>query len=416
MERSRRDLLKAAAALTLAAGIPGRVARAQHAAIRVGFSIAQTGPTAGGGQAGLLALRMWADDINARGGLLGRKVELVVYDDQGSPSTTPGIYTKLIGVDKVDLLIAPFGSVPAAPILPLAKQRKLLLMGNFTFQVNARVRHDMWFNNSPWNDASSWSEGFFKIGQAQDARSIAFLAADNEFAQNLANGARALAKQAGLKTVYDQNYPPSTVDFSAMVRGIRAARPDMAFVASYPADSAAIVRSVREIGVGDTVKIFGGGMVGLQYTPIMHSLGSALNGIVNFNTYVPGAKYEGIDDFFQRYSERAVEAKVDPLGYYLTPFNYAIGQLLEQAVNGTQSLDHSRLAQYLRANEMKTIVGAIRYREDGEWANPRVITTQFQGVRDKDLEQFKKPGVQVILYPDGQKNGNLTAPFEKARA
>jgi len=200
------------------------------------------------------------------------------------------------------------------------------------------------------------------------------------------------------------------------VRGIRAARPEMAFVASYPADSAAIVRSVREIGVGDTVKIFGGGMVGLQYTPIMGSLGSALNGIVNYNTYVPGVKYEGIDDFFLRYSRHAAEAKVDPLGYYLTPFSYAIGEVLEQAVNGTKSLDHARLAQYLRTNEMKTIVGSIRYRKDGEWANSRIITTQFQGVKNRDIEQFKKPGVQVILHPDSQKNGKLIAPFEKARA
>ena len=415
MKRSRRDLLKSVAALTLASGIPGRAARAQQP-IRVGFSIAQTGPISGGGQAALVALRMWADDLNARGGLLGRKVELVVYDDQGSPSITPGIYAKLIDVDRVDLLIAPYGTVPTAPILPLARQRKLLLMGNFSFQVNARIQHDMWFNNAPWNDASSWSEGFFKIGQAQGARTIAFLAADNEFAQNLASGARELAKQAGLRTVYEQNYPPSTVDFSPMVRGIRAARPEMAFVASYPADSAAIVRSVGEIGVGDAVKIFGGGMVGLQYTPIMQSLGAALNGILNYNTYVPGAKYEGIDDFFRRYSRRAAEAKVDPLGYYLTPFSYAIGQLLEQAANATGSLDHARLSQYLRANEMKTIVGPVRYRKDGEWANPRIITTQFQGVKDRDIEQFKKPGVQVILHPDSHKNGTLSAPFEKARA
>ena len=140
--------------------------RAREQPIRVGFSIAQTGPIAGGGQAALVALRLWADDVNARGGLLGRKVELVVYDDQGSPAMTPGIYAKLIDIDKVDLLIAPYGTVPTAPIVPLARQRKLLLMGNFSFQVNARIQHDMWFNNAPWNDASSWSEGFFKIGQA----------------------------------------------------------------------------------------------------------------------------------------------------------------------------------------------------------------------------------------------------------
>jgi branched-chain amino acid transport system substrate-binding protein len=128
MKRSRRDLLKAAAALTLGTGIPGRAARGQQP-VRVGLSIAQTGPISGGGRAALVALRMWADDINAKGGLLGRKVELVVYDDQGSASITPGIYAKLSDVDKVDLLIAPYGSVPTAPILPLAKQRKMVLMG-----------------------------------------------------------------------------------------------------------------------------------------------------------------------------------------------------------------------------------------------------------------------------------------------
>jgi branched-chain amino acid transport system substrate-binding protein len=97
-----------------------------------------------------------------------------------------------------------------------------------------------------------------------------------------------------------------------MIRGIRAARPAIVFVASYPADSTAIVRATPEIGVGEAVKIFGGGMVGLQFTPIMESLGSALNGIVNYNLYVPGVNYPGIEDFFQRYQKRAVEAKVDP--------------------------------------------------------------------------------------------------------
>ena len=80
--------------------------------IRIGFSIAQTGPLSGAGKSGLLALQIWRDDVNARGGLLGRPVELVVYDDQGNPALTPGIYTKLIDVDKVDLLIAPYAHQP----------------------------------------------------------------------------------------------------------------------------------------------------------------------------------------------------------------------------------------------------------------------------------------------------------------
>jgi branched-chain amino acid transport system substrate-binding protein len=163
------------------------------------------------------------------------------------------------------------------------------------------------------------------------------------------------------------------------------------------------------------VKIFGGGMVGLQFTPIMQNLGSLLNGITNYNSYVPGMKYPGIEDFLARYAKKAVEAKVDPLGFYLPPFNYAIGQILEQATAATKSLDHKTLAAWLHKNEVKTVVGPIRWDKSGEWANPRVVQAQFRGVVDKDLEQFRKPGKQVVIYPDDYKTGDIVAPFEKAR-
>src|SRR5207244_10697524 len=176
----------------------------------------------------------------------------------------------------------------------------------------------------------------------------------------------------GLKTVYEQKHPPTTVDFSSMIRAIRAAKPDLVFVMSYPNDSVAIIRAVNEIGVGSSVKMFGGGMVGLQFTPIMETLGSMLNGVVNYNSYVPGVKYAGIDEFLQRYQKKAAEEKVDPLGFYLPPFGYAMGQMLEQAVTGTKSLDQKKLAQYLHTNTMQTIVGPISFNKDGEWAQSRM--------------------------------------------
>jgi branched-chain amino acid transport system substrate-binding protein len=420
MNAAKRTVLSVLTLLVLAfaAGIGGFVPRAQaQELIKIGMGIAQTGALAGGGRAALLALRMWVDDVNARGGLLGRKVELIAYDDQSNPATTPGIYAKLLDIDKVDLLIAPYGSVPTAPIMPLVKQRNLLLMGNFSFQVNHKVQHDMYFNNAPWNDAASWSDGFFKLGLAAGGKTVAFLAADQEFAQNLADGAKQIAKSIGLETVYEQSYPPATVDFSSMIRAIRAAKPDMVFVMSYPNDSAAIVRAVNEIGVGDSVKLFGGGMVGLQFTSIMESLGSMLNGIVNYNTYVPEKTLEfpGVKDFLSRYAKKAVDAKVDPLGYYLPPFNYAIGQMLEQAITATKSLDHKVLADYLRKSEMKTIVGPIRFGKDGEWATARVVMIQFRGIVDKNVDQFRQPGKQVILEPTQFSTGELAEPFEKAR-
>lgn len=410
----RRGVL-VAGVLAMAIGALAPLAQAQQP-IKIGHSMALTGTLGGGGKGALIGLQLWVEDVNAKGGLLGRKVELITYDDQSSPSTTPGIYTKLLDVDKVDLLIAPYATVPTAPLMPMVKQRGLLLMGNFSFQINNKVQHDMWFNNAPWNVAASWSDNFFLAGKKFDAKTVAFLVADQEFAQNLARGAKELAAKAGLKTVYEQNYPPTTVDFSSMIRAIRSAQPDIVYVMSYPNDSVAIVRAVNEIGVGSSVKLIGGGMVGLQFAPVMESLGSLLNGWVNYAVYVPekSMDFPGMKNFLERYSKKAAEAKVDTLGYYLPPFNYAIGQMIEQAVTATKSLDHKVLAKYIRENEMKTIVGGIRYGKDGEWANARMVMVQFRGVVDKNVEQFRQPGKQVIVEPASYRTGEVL-PFDKAR-
>jgi branched-chain amino acid transport system substrate-binding protein len=401
----------------LALGASPPLARAQDGkAIRIGLSMAQTGPLSAAGKSGLLALQLWREDVNARGGLLGRPVALVVYDDQSNPALTPGIYTKLLDVDKVDLLIAPYATNLTAPLMPLVKQRDRLLIGNFALDVNAGIRHDKYFNIQPWGSAREAVAPFLGLCKKLGAKTAAILAADAEFAQNIATAARGALKEHGLQAVYDQNYPPSTVDFSSMLRAVRAKKPDAVFVASYPADSAAIIRAVNEIGVGDSVKLFGGGMVGLQYATIMESLGSMLNGVVNYNTWVPEKTmdFPGVREFLMRYQARARQANVDPLGFYVPPFDYAIGEVLAQAVTATRSLDHKVLAKYIRENEIKTIVGAIRYGPTGEWAAPRIVFAQFRGIADKNLDQFHKPGKQVIVAPEAFKTGDAV-PFAQAR-
>jgi len=385
--------------------------------VKIGMSMPQTGALGAGGKAALLALQMWVEDVNAKGGLLGRKVEFIVYDDQTNPGVVPGIYTKLLDIDKVDLLIAPYGTNVTAPIMPLVKQRDLLLMGNFSFDANARIQHDKWFNNAPWGaGALAWGGTFLEAAKKLGAKSIAVMAADAEFAQNLCTGGRAIAKAMGLQSVYDQNYPPNSVDFSSIIRAVRAAKPDVVFICSYPAESVAIVRAVNEIGVGPTVKIIGGGMVGLQFTPNMEALGPLLNGFVNYNSYVPEKTMDNpaVRDFLKRYEVRARQAKVDVLGYYLPPFNYAIGQMIEQAVTATKSLDQKVLAAYIHKSEMKTIVGNIRYDAMGEWATPKMVMAQFRGIKGKDVEQFRQQGKQVIIAPAAMKTGEVV-PFDKAR-
>jgi branched-chain amino acid transport system substrate-binding protein len=275
----------------------------------------------------------------------------------------------------------------------------------------------MWFNNAPWGPADAWALSYLTLGQKAGGKTIALLSADVEFAQNLTATTREVLKKLNMQVVFDQKYPPNTVEFSSIIRALNAAKPDIVYVASYPPDTVGIMRAVNEIGVGDNVKIFGGAMVGLQFAAVMENMGSLLNGVVNYNTWLPEPPmyFDGTKAFFDTYTKRAVEAKVDPLGYYIAPYGYAMGQMIEAAVNATKSLDHKALAKYIRENEHKTIVGPIAYSADGEWKETATLQAQFRGIKDKNIEQFRSSGKQVILFPDKLKTGDLVTPFEAAR-
>ena len=413
----RRTLLAATTAATLTSPL---VARSQPAGapIRIGFSIAQTGTLAAGGRPSLLARQMWAQDVNARGGLLGRPVELVFYDDQTSAAQSPGIYAKLLDVDRVDLIYGPYGTPVQAPILPLARQRGKLLFGNFSFRANEELRYERYFHVAPFGATpDAWPGAFVKLAHRNNFRRLAIVTADAAGTVALGAVARETARGLGMEIVYDQRYPFNTVDFSAVLRAIRSARPDAVYVGSFPNETAGIVRGVGEIGVGNTVQLFGGGMVGLQFAPLLEQLGEAVNGITNFQTYVPEPTmdFPGIREFLARYATAARAANVDVLGFYLAPFNYAMGQVIEQAVRATGRIDDESLSRHMREATFDTVVGRFAFGPTGEWREPRMVQVQFQGVRGTDVEQFRQAGRQVIVEPEGLASGQLRTPFERSR-
>ena len=193
--------------------------------------MAMTGGLGPNGQSALLAQKIWEEDINAKGGLLGRPVKLIYYDDQTNPSTVPGIYSKLLDVDKVDLIIGGYGTNMLAPAMPLVMQRKKLFIGLLGLGVNTEFNYPNYFVMIPSGPEPkpSFTKGFIDAAMAQDPKpqTIAIVAADAEFARNGADGARENAGKAGLKIVYDKNYPPATTDFAPIVRAIAATNPDV---------------------------------------------------------------------------------------------------------------------------------------------------------------------------------------------
>lgn len=392
------------------------VAAAQNATpIKIGFSAQLTGALASSGNANLLAQQIWAEEVNARGGLLNRPVELVYYDDQTNASLAPGIYAKLLDVDKVDLLMGAATNIIVAA-MPLIVERNKLVMTLVALGVNDAFHYPRYFQTASWgpNARSILSESFFAAASdlSTKPQTVALVGADAEFSSNVLEGARKNATKSNLRVVYDKSYPPNTTDFSPVIRAIAATNPDLVFVASYPLDSVGMVRAARELGL--KTQLLGGGMVGLQYASIKTQLGESLNGVVNYELWAPGTKmkFPGIESFLQKYQARAREKGADQIGYYQPPFAYAAMQVLEQAITATGTLDDGKLADYIHTQTFKTIVGDLAFDERGEWAKPRVLQVQFRNISGNSLDQFMTGGTQVILYPSEYKDGP-PQPFTK---
>jgi branched-chain amino acid transport system substrate-binding protein len=389
------------------------------APIKIGYSMALTGGLAPNGKSALLAQKIWEEDVNRQGGLLGRPVKLVYYDDKSAPAEVPTIYTKLLDVDKVDLLMGAYATAQLAPAMPIVIARKKLLIGLLGLAVNDEFNYPNYFAMIPSGPIPkpAFTKDFFALAMGLNPKpqTVAIVAADQEFSKNASDGARESAQNVGLKIVYDKTYPPSTTDFSPIVRAIQATNPDVVVVCSYPPDSVGIVRAVNEIGFKP--KMIGGAMVGLQATAIKTQLGPLLNGWVNYDFWLPVPKmhFAGVDDLMKAYQGRAQAEGVDPLGFYMAPWAYAQLQVLQQAVEATKSLDDAKLAEHIRASTFKTVVGDVKFGPKGEWAQSRVLQVQFQNVKGNDAGQFKDVSTQVVVAPADYESGKLIYPYEKAK-
>lgn len=385
--------------------------------IRIGLSLSLTGPTSPAGKQVLTGLEIWRDDINAKGGLLGRPVQLVYYDDQGNPANAPGIYAKLMGIDKVELLIGPYSTNVIAAAMSAIIPANRTTIGIFGLGANQTYKYPRYFSmNSQGPSPSNYSKCVFDLAAAQSPKptKVALVGAEVEYSRNALDGARENAKNMGMEVVIERTYPLSTTEFSPVVRAIQATNPDVVFAATLPIDTVGIIRSANEIGFKP--KLIGGAMLGLLVTGIKQQLGPLINGYVSNEFYIPAPslQFAGTKEMMAEYQKRAVEAKTDPLGYTYPPYAYAAGQILAKAVAATNSLDDAKLAEYLGSNSFDTIIGPISFAPGGEWAKPRIICLQFQGITGGGIEQFTDWSRQVVVYPNEYASGKLVYPFADA--
>jgi branched-chain amino acid transport system substrate-binding protein len=387
--------------------------------IKIGVGLALTGAGAAPSKVIQTSLEIWRDDVNTRGGLLGRPVQLVILDDQSNPANVPGNYTKMITVDKVDLLLGPYGTNFVAPAMPAIIQHNKMTISFTAIGINSKFNYNKYFSmvSVGPDGVNAFSKGFFEIAAAQNPKpqTVAIVAADAEFARSAADGAREEIKKHGFRIIYDQSYPPPTTDFAPIMRAVQAAKPDIVFVGAYPPDNVGIIRAANEIGLSP--KMFGGAMIGMLVTPIKVQLGPIANGLIVSENFAAALapSIPGSADFLKRYGAKAAAAGIDPLGFAWGPFAYAAGETLAQAVTATKSLDDDKLAAYMHQASFKTVAGDFSFAKDGEWSKTRQVWTQVQNALPNNLDQFRDGKAQPILWPADVKTGTIIYPYGDAR-
>jgi branched-chain amino acid transport system substrate-binding protein len=376
--------------------------------IRIGYSLSLSGPLGANGQTAYLAQRIWEEDVNKRGGLLGRPVQLVCVDDKSDASLVPAIYDKLLDVEKVDLVLGGYGNNSVTPAMPRIIERKRYFVGLMSLGANLRFEYPGYFAMIPTgpDPNTALTAGFFEVAARQKPKpqTVAILAADADFSRNPIAGARANAE-----------YPLSTKDFAPLLREVGKTSPDILFLCSYLNDSIGLIRGISEVGLEP--KVVGGAMIGPQSSAVQTALGPLLNGLVNYEYWLPVPKMivPGVEDVIRRYQARAESQGADALGYYVAPLAYAQMQVVEQAISATKTLDDGALIEHTRTATFSTAAGEVKFGKGGEWSAARVLQVQFREIRSNDIGEFRDARTRAVVSPDAVASGELIYPYAQAK-
>ena len=301
--------------------------------------------------------------------------------------------------------------------MPVVMQRGKTLIGLFALDVTTSSIIRVLLDDADRAEPERlFTEGFFQVAAKQNPKpqTLALTAEDAEFSRNACEGARENAKKYGLKS--------ATTRLSRRARPIsrrssarcRPPMPTSSFC-SYPLSSVGIVLSANELDL--TPKMLGGAMVGLQATVFKDKLKSKLNGIVNYETWVPSPKLMApAETFFKTYQEQAKAAGVDPLGYYLGGWGYAYFQLLGEAIEGAKTLTTTNSPTTCTTTVHDHHGQRFRFDAVGEWTQATTMQVQYHGITDAaNLETWRGMSYQTVLTPADRKTGEMIYPYEKAK-
>ncbi len=354
----------------------------------IGTSSSLSGPYAASGKYALEGTQLWVDDVNSRGGLLGRPVQLVYYDDKSDPNTAVQLYEKLITSDHADLIIGPSSSGVTSAVSTVAEKHKMVMIGPEAADTKIYSRGYK-YNFQGQTQAGLYMVGALDLAKTHGYKTLAMLAEDTAFPKAVSSEVAKEVGKYGVKVVFDETYAKGSSDFSALLTKVKALKPDLIFANSYLPDSQGIIRQCRELGVD--AKIFAVAVGAAE--PQFGNLGSTADYVFGATQWDASMPWKGNAEFAKRYKERFGR---DP--DYHSAANYASGQVLEAAVKQVKGLDQQKLAQAISKIELETVYGKFK-------VNPHGIQIGYRSA----LYQWQT-GKQVLVWPDNLAQGKPILP------
>jgi branched-chain amino acid transport system substrate-binding protein len=375
-------------AVTLTALLGTAPAHAQ-APIKIGASLSLTGTYAKPGSYQKEGYEVCADELNAKGGLLGRKVEFVMYDDQSSTQTAQRLYEKLITEDKVDVVMGPYSSGITESVAGISEKYKKVLVSPLaaTTSIFRQGRKYIFMVISP---AEVYLEGLVDMAAKRGLKTIAVVNEDTLFPKASTAGTVEMAKKRGLQVVLQEAYPKGNTDFSALLVKIKAANPDIIAAATYFDDAVAITRQMRELNVNP--KMFAvtvGGDIPEFYT-LLKQNGEYVYGSTQWDEALP---YPGQKEFLSAYTKKF---KHEPS--YHAAAGYAGCLIYAEGVKRAKSLDADLVRAELLKLKMRTAFGDYAVDQDGFQTAHKMVMIQWQD------------GKRIVVWPDDLANGKARFP------
>jgi branched-chain amino acid transport system substrate-binding protein len=359
--------------------------------IRVGITVSLTGEYEAPGKDELAGAQMWASDVNGRGALLGRKVEIVYYDDKSDAATSARLYERLINEDKVDLLLGPYSSELTLEASTVAEKHSfpMVATGAADGHIWARGYKNIFGIDAP---AREYMKLLVDSAAGAGLKRIALIYADSDFPRNVADGVRDLAASNNMEVVFDRKYNQDTTDFSAMLQQMKASTPDLVVGGTYLDDSIAIMRAAKQVQLSPRAIVF---TVGPSLKEFGNVLGSDADGVLGVVSWIRSARLPMARDFAYRYKQKHGHNPGAHVAY-----GYGGGQVLEAAVRLAGTLDKDAVRQQLVDMKFRSLLGHYNVEETGKQVGKSIFVLQWQN------------GRRLLVLPKLMRESPIEYPFK----